>query len=279
MASYDVEALRMRRFAASHQGIEKIALQWESHRAKRFEKDNLALYDGVIAVSELDKTIFTDEYGIASERVLVADNGIDPDYFSFQKRKTQEKPEIVFVGSFTYLSNRQAAWRLLKKIMPLVWRKTPNARVWIVGQKPDSELLAQSDGEKGHGDRQCGGCAPVSGACCQSGVSHWYPVPAPSTKCWKRFVPVCRWFARRLPLKAWNFVRESTCLLEESDEQLADAVNKLIKNPGRVADLAKNGHDWVVQRYSWDKVLGRLEDWLRLLAEMPKRTVESGRWI
>ena len=69
-------------------------------------KDNLAVYDGVIAVSHLDKDIFVNEYGFPPERVVVIDNGVNPKYFAFIERKPVERPEIVYTGSFSYLPNQ-----------------------------------------------------------------------------------------------------------------------------------------------------------------------------
>src|SRR5262249_15976569 len=110
MASYDVEAVRMQRLARSLSGVAKLAASLEARRARRFERDNLALYDGIIAVSELDRDTFIREYDFEPVRVLVVNNGVDPDYFYFAERLKTERPVVAFVGTLSYLPNRQAAW-------------------------------------------------------------------------------------------------------------------------------------------------------------------------
>ena len=53
------------------------------------------------------------------------------------------EPTILFLGLMTYLPNLEAAIRLTKKIMPLVWSKVPAARLLIAGNGSDALLTSQ----------------------------------------------------------------------------------------------------------------------------------------
>ncbi|MEP0783657.1 glycosyltransferase [Trichocoleus sp. DQ-A3] len=274
MASYDVEAVRMQRLAASQRGIAKVALSLEARRALCFEQENLCAYDGVIAVSELDKNIFVAKYGFAPERVLVIENGVDPHYFAFTERQGSDKPHIMFVGSLAYLPNQQAAWRLLHRIMPLVRQRYPEACLWIVGQSPEPALLAQSDGHKtvvtGKVDDVRSYLALASVACVPllSGSGTKYKV----LEALSAGVPmVCSPIAQ----EGLNLEDEKHLLVGHSDEELAAAIVRLLDNPELANTLAQQGREVVERYYTWDSNLPRLTDWLDVLASLPKRSSGS----
>src|SRR5205807_6338894 len=149
MASYDVEAIRVARLGAGRRGwLGRLAGRLEGRRAGKFERDNLKRFDGVIAVSELDKEKFVTLYGLPSERVLVIPNGVDPDYFAFTERAAGAGKVVAFTASLGYEPNHQAALRLVERVMPLVRRRHPEAVAWVIGQNPHPRLLAKHDNGK-----------------------------------------------------------------------------------------------------------------------------------
>ncbi len=265
LAAYDVEAVRMERFARSHRGAARLALHLEARRARRYENSNLGHYDGIIAVSDLDKDLFVKEYGYPSERVLVIDNGVDTEYFEFQPRFPSETPEIVFVGTFTYPPNVQAAWRLKERIMPIVWRTHPRARLWLVGQGADEDLKAQSDGDRvvvtgrvkdvrPYLRRAHVGCVPlISGSGTKYKVLEAMSAGMPL---------VCT----PLALEGLEVAAGEEVLVEESDDKLAGAIVRLIGEPEFAAAMAARAHRRVQHRYAWNTVLPPLDAWLDELA-------------
>src|SRR5262249_25746992 len=95
LATYDVESVRMRRLTAVAGGRQQREVaRHEAEQARRFEEANLACYDGVIAVSDLDKQLFVNEFRVPAERVLVVENGVDPDYFTFTPRPPGDRKAI-----------------------------------------------------------------------------------------------------------------------------------------------------------------------------------------
>lgn len=276
MASYDVEGVRMRRLAESHWGARRLAAAWEAQRAKRFEQENLRLYDGIIAVSDLDKRIFIEEYGFPGERVLVVDNGVDPSYFRYHERTaSRERPEIVYTGSFTYPPNREAAWRLIRRIMPLVWKEIPGARLWVVGQSPGSDLMEAGDGRRilvtgrvedvrPYLTAAAVGCVPLL-----SGSGTKYKV----LEAMSAGMPlVCSPIAA----EALEVENGTHLLIRESEEDLAAAIVKLIRSPESAVTMARNAREWVEKRYAWGAVLPRLDGWLDELAGMPRLQETTG---
>jgi glycosyltransferase involved in cell wall biosynthesis len=269
LASYDVEAVRMRRIAATYRGFARFALDLEVRRASYYEHINLAMYDGIIAVSELDKRLFIHEYGFPAERIVVIENGVDPQYFSFKPRYRGRAAQIIYTGSLTYLPNKQAAWRLIRQIMPLVRHTHPDACLWIVGQGADLELIRQSDGVH----TVVTGKVPDVRPYLENASLACVPLIAGSGTKYKVIealsagVPlVCS------PLAAEGLAIEdgTQALLAQSDLEVATAIVRLLDDADLADRLARQGRMLIEQHYSWDVNLVHLDPWLDLIASMPK---------
>lgn len=48
--------------------------------------------------------------------------------------------DVLFVGNFEHAPNRDAAWRLCRLVMPLVWERRPETSVAIVGRRPTEAI-------------------------------------------------------------------------------------------------------------------------------------------
>jgi glycosyltransferase involved in cell wall biosynthesis len=270
LASYDVEAVRVRRLAGQETGPRRLRQRLEARRAARFERDNLARFDGVIAVSDLDRRLFTERYDLPGERVVAIENAVDPGYFAFQPRVASDAPSIVFVGSLGYAPNAQAAARLLDGILPLVRQRRPDVRLQLVGQAPPVSLLARADPPRVTVTGRVEDVRPYLAAaavCC-------VPLAAGSGTKYKVLealsagVPVV---CTGLALEGLDLRDGEHVLVADTDAQIAAAVCALIENPERAAALARRGRQEVEVRHSWNAVIPRLDPWLASLRRLPRR--------
>jgi hypothetical protein len=87
LATYGVETVRLRRIADGMTGLRRIAGLLEAKRACEYERRNLSVYDGIIAVSELDRAILIDEMGVEADRVISIENGVDVERFMYCERR------------------------------------------------------------------------------------------------------------------------------------------------------------------------------------------------
>jgi glycosyltransferase involved in cell wall biosynthesis len=270
MASYDVEAVRMERLADLETGVARWTRRLEARRARRFERDNLGRFDGVIAVSDLDRSLFMEGYRLSAERVLTIENGVDPAYFAFAPRTAEGPPTVTFVGSLGYPPNTQAARRLRDGIMPLVRRRRPEARLALVGQFPDAELVARADPPRDVVTGMVDDVRPwlaAASLCC-------IPLAAGSGTKYKVLealsagVPVV---CTRLALEGLDLRDGEHVVVAETDEAIAAAVDALLADPRRAAAMAGRARAEVEARHSWDAVLPRLDPWLDALRSLPRR--------
>jgi glycosyltransferase involved in cell wall biosynthesis len=275
LSSYDIEKIRISRMARSQTDrTTRDAIEWEARRAEAFEKDTLAHYDGVIAVSQLDKNTYISEYGFEPERILALDNSVDTEYFSFKPRVHTNQPEIVFTASLGYWPNDEAARRLVQRIMPWLRKEHPDARVWIVGQSPSSELLKLADGRlnivtglvpdvRPYLDMATLTCIPLlTGSGTKYKVLEAASIGAPI---------VCT----SLALEGLSLKPDEHVLVGESDEEIAHAISKIISDPQRYADVTLRAVEHVRKHYAWDANLDKLDSWLDTIIRLPRRSVRK----
>jgi len=140
-------------FRRHHQlatGIHKIIWGGEARKMERFERENVARVDGIIAVSNRDREAFRNEFG--AEFVADIPTGVDLDFFSYMSPKKAwnkvEPPVIVFTGSLDWRANQDGLQWFMDEVWPLIIEKRPDAIFRIVGKNPPDFLVkaAQSRG-------------------------------------------------------------------------------------------------------------------------------------
>lgn len=130
-------------------GLEK-RIQKSPWISRWFWKDEwrrVQKYERVIAHYFDHLTIIAQKDAIAialpqDKRFEIIPNGIDFRFFE-NKNLPAITPTVVFTGNMNYPPNVEAALRLGKKIMPLVWKKNTYARLIIAGAEPNRALIQQ----------------------------------------------------------------------------------------------------------------------------------------
>ena len=120
---------------------------WRSQHVKmqRFERDALAAFTAVVAVSERDAKFFAEHYGVSRARAIPT--GVDLDFFSWDAPPavtTATPPSVVFTGSMNWIANIDGVRYFLEQIWPHVVSAVPAARFVVVGRDPPAALVAQA---------------------------------------------------------------------------------------------------------------------------------------
>jgi glycosyltransferase involved in cell wall biosynthesis len=268
LAAYDVEKVRIKRLARLSRGIKaKLNARLEYHRALRFERSYLKLFHGVVSVSELDRNIYVKDFGVSPDRVLTVDNGVDTEYFAFRDPFISDVPSVMFMGSFSYPPNTAAAYRLLRRIMPLVWKTRSDCQLWIVGQQPEPDLLAASDGNRVF----VTGRVPDMRPFLQRSSVVCVPLEVGSGTKYK----VLEALAAGAPLVCTPLalegmdINDTALIVGRNDHELARGILALLDNPTRALRQSLEGRSIVEARYSWHVVLNKLANWLRRIKRLP----------
>ena len=122
---------------------------WTSQRRKmeRFERDALALFTTVVAVSDRDARFFSEIYRISDTQSIPT--GVDLDFFGWQEPRpvsAATPPTVVFTGSMDWSANVDGVQFFLKEVWPLILAACPKARFVAVGRNPPSALISLARG-------------------------------------------------------------------------------------------------------------------------------------
>lgn len=119
----------------------KPVLKLEYKRLLDYEFKVFEIFDNKTIISIPDRDLIPHP---DKEKIAVIPNGVDHDYFS--PRKAEKTFDLVFTGNMAYPPNVDAAVFLAEEIMPIVWKKKPEARIMIAGASPDRKVtMLQSE--------------------------------------------------------------------------------------------------------------------------------------
>ena len=121
-------------------------ITWLEHpRTELYESFLATFFDRILVTSPADARALA---GLAETRghdvsgkLRVLCNGVDLKRFS-AANQPRDPATVIITGKMSYHANITAARHLVHDIMPLVWKKRPDARVLIVGKDPPTSLQA-----------------------------------------------------------------------------------------------------------------------------------------
>ncbi len=120
-----------------HRPIRKFHYFLEYKKLLNEEINGCSKQDALFLTSERDKKLFDKD--IPGVPKFVIPNGVDSTYFS--PGENQPEPfTMVFTGMMAYVPNYDGILYFLDEIFPLVQKKVPNAKVYIVGNRPPKQL-------------------------------------------------------------------------------------------------------------------------------------------
>lgn len=100
--------------------------------------------DRVLALSEVDRDLMIELYGVPPERFRLVPHGVDPTLFAYRPEGAavarqklglaSDVPLLTFVGKLDYIPNVRAVEYIAERIAPAVWERYPAARFVIIGQ-------------------------------------------------------------------------------------------------------------------------------------------------
>jgi glycosyltransferase involved in cell wall biosynthesis len=108
---------------------------------RRFEREALARFTRVVAVSERDARSFEKNDGLRTVRAIPT--GVDLDFFSWQP-PAEGPPVVVFTGSMDWEANVDGIRFYLEEVWPRVIARRPDARLRVVGKNPPATLVQRN---------------------------------------------------------------------------------------------------------------------------------------
>lgn len=210
--------------------------------------------DGVVAVSEADKK---EMLKLAPDlEVGLVPNGVNLDFFKIKEKWHGKNPKILFVANFKWLQNVEAAELLLNEVFPIVHKKNPSVKVWIVGQYiPEAIVKRRSPSiivDNLKEDDQEG----IRSAYYEASV-FVSPLRGPGGTRLKHFAAM----AAKLPLVTTTVGAEGlgatngqNIIVRDDPASLAEATLDIIGNEIKAQAIAENARELVEEKFSWYKM-------------------------
>lgn len=220
---------------------------WEKHY---WEKAHM-----VIAMSDSDKKIM--QSLSPKLKIEIIPNGVDFNFFNKSKEKIGENPTILFVGNFKWLQNREAVAALIKEVWPKIFSKISNVKLWIVGQNPTLEITSlakenitidQTVKDIRHAYLNSDVLlAPIRG----SGGTRFKILEAMASG-----IPVV---TTSIGIEGIDAQDGKEVLIRDGNEQMADAVVKLLKDRFYYRDITLMARNLVKEKYDWENICLKLD--------------------
>ena len=229
----------------------------EYRRLKRYEHDIFNDFDikTIISVQDRDDIDHPEK-----EKILIVPNGVDYEYFSPQQQ--EKKYDIVFTGNMSYAPNVNAVEYLANDILPLVWEKLPDTKMYIAGATPDPRV------KKTASDRIIisGWLDDIRSAYAQSRI---FIAPMRiGTGLQNKLLEA---MSMRLPCITTSLANGSLhaennkeILVGNNAKELADHIVTLLTDKEKAESIAQNGYDFVHRVYNWGEATNIMENEMKL---------------
>lgn len=217
---------------------------WEQHFWQQANK--------LIAVSDLDQKEMEKE---TQKTVEIISNGVDCAYFGEVKKNEPQDPTIVFVGSFKWMQNRDAALFLLKKLWPKIKKRVTNAKLWIIGNNA-LKYLKQKDEDLTVEEAVVDIRKVYSGS-----TLLLAPIRIGGGTKFK----ILESMASGLPIvttrKGVEGLGPNTngILVGETEEELVEKTVVLLQNREMRQNISRKEREFVRQNFDWEEISGKLE--------------------
>lgn len=273
--THNVEAEIWRRHAETKtNAVARLLFGTQHRRMLRFERQTLARFDGVLAVSEADRETFARLYPEAIRRpVHVVPTGVDTTFFApASPASPAASRSLVFTGSMDWLPNEDAMVFFCRDVLPLIRAEEPDVTLSIVGRAPTPAVqrLAAT-----HGVIVTGSVDDVRPYMREAAV---YVVPLRigggtrlkifEAMSMAKAVVSTTVGAEGLPVTPGEHV-----LLADEPRGFARAVVRLLRDLDRRRGVEEAARALVVSQYDWSVVAGDLE---QALVQFGRRATHAG---
>jgi len=247
---HNVESALMRSYARVGKGPAGILARAEAAALGAMERSLLPAFDTVVVVSDKERHRLPAGVG----NVLVCPNGRDPDPLG--PPPPAPTPTAAFVATMGWAPNVDAALWFAGDVWPEVHRRSPDARLLLVGRDPAPSVraLASSSVEVS------GTVSDVRPYLAQTRVA-----VAPLRSGGGTRLKILEALDAGRPVVATSVAVDGLedligegVVVADDPTAMIEALSGLLDDPDRAAALGRAGHDAVAARHTWDVALAPL---------------------
>lgn len=231
-------------------------LKLEYKRLLKYEEDIFDYFDQKTIISIPDRNLIPHP---DRNKISIILNGVD--YNFFKPMEIEKEYDIVFTGNMAYAPNVNAAIYLAQKVLPLVHKKKPSAKLLLAGATPHANVVAlKSDKVEVTGwvddIRECYAKAKVFIAPMQIGIGL-------QNKLLEAMAMKIPCITSQLANNALEAREGVEILIGYTPEEYASHILYLLNNSNHALELAEKGYKFVKEHYSWEVATRKLENLMK----------------
>lgn len=269
--SHNVEYENFRRmWEKSRQPLRKWFYKREYDKVFREEIEVLNKQNLLLATSKEDLKILKRD--VTDVPAYVVPNGVDTSFFT-PSSFTPEPWSLVFTGMMGYTPNNDGILWFLDEIFPLILDEIPQAKIYIVGNKPTEELKRRQSDQI----IVTGFVDDVRPYVWKSGV---FVVPLRMGSGTR--LKVVEALAMKKPVVSTSIGCEGievehgkSILVQDDPKMFAEEVVTLLRDRERCEQLARQGYELVTDTYDWSIIGHTMLDIYRSLNVENKKEAEN----
>lgn len=264
-------ALWQQRYETATGVVRRAYFNFETKRMAAYESAVCNRFDHIIATSDKDRECLVQEYRVKTP-ITAVPIGVDCEYFKPAKEDATAPKRLMFSGSLDLLSNIDQLLWFVSEVYPLVRREHPDVTLEIVGPNPAIEIATLP--KKDASILVTGWVKDIRPHLAQADI-YIVPLQVPGGNRVKLYEAM----AMRRPVistsygaEGLNLVPEQHLLIADTVKQFAAAINTLLSDPIRKANLAEASWRLVNQEHDWSLMVSQTLQLLRSLSLDPART-------
>lgn len=256
ISAHNIESNIWKRLAEnSASQLVKLVANQQARKIESLEREWYAKADLCIAVSELDKNVI-EGYG---GKACVVENGVDIEYYDLEMG-SEEKNQLSYVASFDTFANQDAAIFFVKEIFPLIKKKHPDVRFYLIGKDPPRKVRCLQD-EDPH--VYVTGTVPDVREYIMRSKICVVPLRIGGGSRLK----ILEAMALKKPIVSTTIGAEGlkikngeNIVVADKPEEFADCVCDLLRNPSKCKNLGNGGWQLVKSNYNWEALVEKQDD-------------------
>lgn len=268
MAHYALRLPRLKRVLDQHNAVwtiiarlaetepsvaKRLVMQREARLLRRHEAETCAQFDRIVTVTEQDRQALAFPTHPPRSPLEIIPICIDPFIitpipFGLHAR------DVVCVGGMFYPPNVDGMVWFAHRVLPLVWRESPETKFYIVGARPDPQLVAL-----GKSDPRIivTGYVENTNEYLERAAAFVVPLRAGGgmrvkiLDAWARGVPMV---STTIGAEGIEIAEGENILIADTPDEFSRRVLRMIQDRAFAREVVESGYRWVKTRYAWQTV-------------------------
>jgi sugar transferase (PEP-CTERM/EpsH1 system associated) len=246
----------------SSRPFSRLMASFEYDRTRKLEAYVPASFDRTLVTSQADMETYleiADHHCATNESFSVLPNGVDLNYFHLDNSVSREPASLVISGKMSYHANISMVNYMVTEIMPRIWARRPDVRLWIVGKDPPSSIRNLDDSSLIYVTGTVPDIRPFLQHATVAVVPLVYGTGV-QNKVLESMACGTPVVTTPLAVTALSVQPGRDLLVADNPQEFADAILTLLGDSQRQRSLGMAGRRYVEKKHRWENIALQLED-------------------